>query len=238
MAEPLLRPNPTHFQTGDLLWVKRDDQLVPMVDIKPSPESLAHAEAAKQQMLQLAEWTGAQRQEILQWQLPKPTDEIWVGHIGLVDMRQGQPWVIDATPDRHQPAMPGQAQPVNPSGVAAQSYDAWLQDTDHNRSQVWHGRVRQASAAQAQKMVDFALAQLGKAYSAWPWPFAKMDTFYCSELVWCAVRAGCGICLDDNASTWRVNWFTPAMALRSPHVQVLYAPPGRAYSLQDAPITP
>lgn len=225
----LYRPHPQLFRTGDLVWVKRDDQFIAFSDAHPAQQVLATVQASAQAALQQPDWSPQQRQEIASWQPDPWSADIWVGHIGIIHMVQGQPWVIDATPSRHQPRIDGLPVPTNQPGVAVQTYAAWLSDSDHTTSHVWHGRVKMLSAIQAQATVDFARGHIGKAYRFLPWGFASNELFYCSELVWCAVRQASGIILDDIASTLRVDWFTPWMAMKSPHIEMLYAPPNRPY---------
>jgi cell wall-associated NlpC family hydrolase len=234
----LYRPNPQHFRTGDLVWVKRDDQVIAFTDRNGAKHAKtrldtaqADVDAGKRQALAHSIWTAAQRQHIAQWQPDPLHADIWVGHIGIIHMHLGQPWVIDATPDRHQPSLSGQTAALNPPGVAAQTYAAWLSDTGHTQSHVWHGRVKGLSDAQANATVDFARSHIGKPYRFLPWGFASGELFYCSELVWCAVREASGILLDDIASTMRVDWFTPWMAMKSQHIERLYEPPDRYYGL-------
>jgi cell wall-associated NlpC family hydrolase len=225
----LHRPHPEQLRTGDLVWVKRDDQVILFTDRHAAQREQARVDAAKRQALQRSSWTPAQRQHITQWQPDPLHADIWVGHIGIIHRHLGQPWVIDATPTRHQPQVPRQNPPANPPGVAAQTYAAWLSDSDHTASHVWHGRVKALSPTQAQASVRYARDHIGKPYRFLPWGFASGQKFYCSELVWCAVREASGIILDNLADTLRVDWFTPWMAMKSPHVEMLYAPPDRAY---------
>jgi cell wall-associated NlpC family hydrolase len=235
-APALYRPNPQHFRTGDLVWVKRDDQFIAFTDrdgamhAKTTADAAqANVEAGKRQALAHSTWTAAERQHIAQWQPDPLHADIWVGHVGIIHIHMGQPWVVDATPDRHQPNLSGQIAPMNPQGVAAQTYAAWLSDTGHTQSHVWHGRVKGLSDAQAETTIDYARSHIGKPYRFLPWGFASGELFYCSELVWCAVRESSGILLDGIASTLRVNWFTPWMAMKSQHIERLYEPPGRHY---------
>lgn len=85
------------------------------------------------------------------------------------------------------------------------------------------------SPAQAQRVSDFARSHVGKLYRFLLWGFASKELFYCPELVWCAVREAGGMMLDDVASTLRVDWFTPWMSMKSPHIKVIYVPPHRPY---------
>lgn len=225
----LHRPNTAQFRTGDLVWVKRDDQIILFNDRHAAKRSQAKIAAGKRQALQRSGWNPQQRQQIDQWQPDPLNADIWVGHIGIIDIHRGQPWVIDATPSRHQPQVPRQRPPLNPPGVAVQTYVAWLSDTDHTASHVWHGRVKGLSDLQAKAVADFARRHIDKPYRFTPWGFASGRLFYCSELVWCAAREASGIILDDIADTQRVDWFTPWMAMKSPHVQMLYEPPNRTY---------
>ncbi len=69
--------------------------------------------------------------------------------------------------------------------------------------------------------MDFARSHTGKLYRCLPWGFASNQLFYCSGLVWCVVRETSGMMLDNIASTLQVDWFTPWIAVKSPHVKVL-----------------
>jgi hypothetical protein len=231
MTIPLYRPQAGTLRTGDLLWVKRDDQKVYFTDPEVYARELQRIERGVHEALQSNQWSAQQRQSISQWGPDGIDSDIWVGHMAMVHIQAGQPWIIDAAPDRHQPIFPGQSDSVNPAGVATQTYAAWLSDTDHARSHVWHGRVKDLTSGQADNAVSFAQHNIGKPYRFLPWGFASGHAFYCSELVWCAVRHASGIILDDISSTLRVDWFTPWMAMKSPHIQMLFEPPGRKYGV-------
>jgi len=165
----LLRPDPLTFRSGDLVWPKADNQIVYylvggpqealwleqrdafVARVDSDPQASAQDKALADQV---RDWRYADFASF-----PPPGHEIqanlirpWVGHVGIIDLRGGQPWVVDATPSRKLGGVEGR------SGVADQTYEDWLADDSHLQSHVWHGRLPAASAAQATAIVACAMA--------------------------------------------------------------------------------
>jgi hypothetical protein len=243
----LLRPDPATFRTGDLVWPRADDQYVPYFTGEEGTDPVAEAMWVTQRdafVARVASDPAASSQErelvelIEQWSygdflsFPGPPGEAalaarrpWVGHMGIVEVRGGVPWVIDATPSRQ-----AGAAPHGPTGVADQPYADWLADNARGKAHVWHGRLRGLSAGQLSAITAAAQQQVGK-----PYVFLRLnldDTagFYCSKLIWWAAWKGAGISLDGPGPSRRF-WFSPLQAMRSTHLEMLYVPPGRDYGL-------
>jgi hypothetical protein len=153
--------------------------------------------------------------------------DIWVGHIALIEVIDGIPWVIDATPDRS-----GWAEPRT-DGVAMQPYQAFLDDAAHTESHIWHARIKpeyfEPSQAPGQRLVDAAKKHLGAKYSLRARGLRTPDKFYCSKLIWHALRDGLGITLKKKGLRVPQPWFTPWDVMQSDCIELLYEPPGRSY---------
>lgn len=235
----LLRPDPTALRSGDLVWPRADDQFVYYLDGGPQEEawrqqrdafvaSVAADPAASDEDVSLAaqvrDWSYADFASFpgpgapMQALVNRP----WVGHVGIVDVRDGVPWVIDATPSRRLGGVNG------PKGVADQSYEAWLEDDSHLQSHVWHGRLRGIDAAGASAMVAAAAAQIGKPYRFFRFDLDDASGFYCSKLVWLAAWEALQVSLDGGAAARRF-WVSPLQLMRSPGVEMIYVPAGREY---------
>jgi hypothetical protein len=129
---------------------------------------------------------------------------VYVGHVAMIDMRNGQPVVIEA--------MIGQ-------GVREISYPDWLKE--RSRELIWHGRL---TGRNPQAIPDFARRQVGKPYDFWNFNLADDSRFYCSKLAWYCVSKATGLFLDDDSNSARSFWFSPKQAMNSPHICLLNSP--------------
>lgn len=235
----LLRPDPSTFRSGDLVWPKADDQFVYYLDGGPQEQLwleqrdafVARVEADPapgQEELALAgqvrEWRYADFASFPPPGAPMEAlvNRPWVGHIGIVDMRGREPWIVDATPSRKLGGFNG------PSGVADQTYEDWLGDDCHLQSHVWHGRLRGVDPAAAASLVGPALAQAGRPYRFFSFNLDDTGGFYCSKLIWYAAWKALGLSLDGGEPARRF-WVSPLQLMRSSRVELLYVPPGREY---------
>lgn len=211
-----LAPDPTDLQTGDLIWPRADRQIVTF-DTDPNQDlPWMRAYAA------LREAPAAMSREQSEM-LELFVRDFWVGHVALVELVDCIPWVIDATPSRS-----GWAEPRT-DGVAMQPYQAFLDDAAHTTSHIWHGRVRGQSSGFGQRLIDAAKKHLGAKYDIRPWGFEAPDDFYCSKLIWHALRDGLGITLEKEGLRVLQPWFTPWDVMQASCIQLLYVPAGKSY---------
>jgi Permuted papain-like amidase enzyme, YaeF/YiiX, C92 family len=219
MSFQRLAPNASDLQTGDLVWPRAGWQIVSFDDdrTRSQPWHVAYAqEIAK---------PGISSEETEQLDLF--VRDIWVGHIALIEIVDGIPWVVDATPNRS-----GWAEPRT-DGVAMQPYQAFLDDAAHTESHIWHGRIKPEFVNPAdnfgQRLVDAAKKHIGAKYSIKPRGLAKPNKFYCSKLIWHALRDGLGITLEKKGLRVPQPWFTPWDVMQADCVQLLYQPAGKSY---------
>ncbi len=136
---------------------------------------------------------------------------VWVGHVGIVQQRGAELWVIDAMPERAKLAS---------KGVDAQPYSAWLNARPD--AHVWHGRLK-CGDDQRTAVADEAMKQVGRPYSFFRFDMDDLNGFYCSKLIWWAAWKGAGLDLDGKGTS-RAWWFSPYQAMKSPHVALLHVP--------------
>lgn len=240
----LLRPDPATFETGDLVWPRADTQFVPY-DARADADLAARAwesqrdafvarvasnpaapEHERRLVERIAGWT---YRDFLEFPgeeplgAGRPGPRPWVGHMGLVQVRGGTPWVVDATPTRQ-----AGSGPQGPAGVAEQTYAGWLADNARDGAHVWHGRLPGLTAAQKEAAVLVALEQTGKPYDFLCLALDDTSGFYCSKLIWYAFWKAAGLSLDGEGPKRRF-WFSPLQAMRSPHVRMMWSPPGKDY---------
>jgi cell wall-associated NlpC family hydrolase len=205
------------LQTGDLVWPRADSQIVNF-EAKPTPWQIAYEELSTES----AKLTSEQAE-----QLNVFVRDIWVGHVAFIEIKDGVPWVVDATPSRS-----GWADPRT-DGVATQPYQAFLDDHAHTESHIWHGRLKPELVAQpesfGQRLVDAAKKHKGAAYSLNPFGLETPDKFYCSKLIWHALRDGLGITLEKKGLHVPQPWFTPWDVMQADCGQLLYQPAGKSY---------
>ena len=213
MAFVRYAPHESDLKTGDLVWPRADNQVVFFKDDNPQGRAWLSAQAQ-------AAFSASDESRTL---IELFNSDFWVGHVAWIEVRDGQPWVVDATPSRSGAAMPGSR------GVATQTYREFLADSAHTQSHIWHGRLRGLSEAQSLALVDAAKAYLGQPYDISPFGFERADDFYCSKLIWHAIRDALGIRLEKKGVSLPQPWFTPWDVLRNERVALLYEPPGRSY---------
>ncbi len=212
MSFTRLCPDPARLNTGDLVWIRADDQMVFFSDKNPRASGWLTEQAA---FSKLSAEHEAQVQAFRR--------SIWVGHLALIEVVDGLPWVIDATTSRSTPASPRQ------DGVARQSYADFLADASHLQSHVWQGRLKDITPAQAMQLVHKARSFLGAPYRFTPWRFADTSDFYCSKFIWHVVHEALGIKLLGASDRIQDAWFTPWDVMQSAQVKMLYEPPDLSY---------
>ncbi|QJW85451.1 hypothetical protein HK414_25395 [Ramlibacter terrae] len=121
-------------------------------------------------------------------------DDIFsVGHVGIIDVVGGVPYVIEAVWG-------------GIKKVQRISYDDWLKARPS--SWVWVARPVAMSDKQRSSFVEEARSFVGRPYDFWNFDLSDDSAFYCSKLVWLAYRRAVGHSIDGHAPT-RSFWFSP-----------------------------
>jgi hypothetical protein len=226
------QPDPSTFEAGDLLWPKPPGKVVPYrsgtqadlreernhwitekeIFISEAPAKAPHL--APQEIEKLRELTFDQFYEIYAadrnpsgagtFGLP---DGVYVGHVGLIDLEGGTPWVVEA---------------LWGSGVVRMTYDEWLQGRSNEL--VWHGRLRGYDTADRGKTVAEAKNHLGKPYDFWNFDLDDSSVFYCSKLAWMSIFRSLGASIDGDRDPKRSFWFSPKQLMNCEGVSVLFSP--------------
>jgi hypothetical protein len=241
-------PDARTFRSGDLVWPKKKGAHVPQTrSVLPAQNRDRRAwEAARQRMLADPAAAGlspevAKRLADMSYEefdrlyfslsaaeqpksglhtrgLGAMRYPISVGHVGLIEVdAAGVPYIVEATPNRANGA---------PGGVIRLQYAEWL--TSYTNIQVWHGRLRDLGADASRRVLDVALAQLGKPYDFFNFDLDDDRGFYCSKLVWMCVWRAAGFAADDNPDPHRGSrfppWFSPKALIGVRHVSLLHSP--------------
>lgn len=233
-------PDPATFRSGDFVWPKKKNAIVPRMEVPAPPsEERAAWEAARDRLLQqenLPQEVAGRLKNMsyeefasLYFSGPAPSVEksgegrslsiggqnIYVGHVGIIQIDgSGVPHVVEAT---------GRT-------VARTVYADWLKG--HSDMQVWHGRVRDLSAGVRARIAAEASKQIGKPYAFFNFDLSDDSGFYCSKLAWMSVwRATSGtgqsaVAMDDNPNPRRAffSWFTPKQLINAKRVRLLHKP--------------
>ena len=225
------RPDPATFETGDILWPRQPWIFIPY-NSKPSgsydPDK-AGWEREKQEFLDrikqnpnASEYDRAVAAELEAMRFEEfrarffsgiEEDEVtaagwlpWIGHVAMIYVREGKPWVIESTF----------------GGVRMMPYEEWLKE--RGNSLIWHGRVKGMDTAARTRLGEDAVKQLKKPYEFFNFDLSDDHGFYCSKFAWFLIKRAMGIAPDDNPDPRRKFWFSPKQLIRSPHVQLLTNP--------------
>lgn len=129
-----------------------------------------------------------------------------VGHVAIFAKEpDGTPFVFEAA---------GKAE-----GVRRIAWTDW-RDAAVDKNDIWIARLRLNEAEIAATVAE-ALKFDGARYDITNRNLADTSAFYCSKLIWFAVRQATGIALDGNAEPDRHLWYSPLQLLRSDHLLVL-----------------
>jgi len=243
-------PNPSAFETGDLLWPKRKGAIVPRTrSLQAAPSQDGRAwEAARQQMLADPAAAGltpevAARLGAMSYQefervyfsasaAEAPPSAPRPGTRSATAIRQpisvGHVGLIDL--DAGGVPYVVEATPTrpdgSPAGVIRSPYAEWLKR--YTNIQVWHGRLRDLDADARRRVLVVARSQLGKPYDFFNFDLSDDRGFYCSKLVWFCAWRGAQIAADDNPDPRRGNrfppWFAPKTLINARRVALLHNP--------------
>ncbi|MFJ7353069.1 YiiX/YebB-like N1pC/P60 family cysteine hydrolase [Phyllobacterium sp. NPDC097923] len=132
---------------------------------------------------------------------------VYVGHVAVLEIWDGKPFVIEAVSSR---------------GVVRQPYENWL--ASRPGEEVWHGRVADLPQEQCSKIPAEAKKYLGRPYEFFNLDLNDDSGFYCSKLVWLAIFRSLQFAIDDDPESERFFWFSPKQLMNARRVQLLYSP--------------
>lgn len=247
-------PDPAQFATGDLVWPKPAGTLIPYSGVDPQKAALSNPELREDEWQKLrvdfvrsTRSNAAQLPEAdrsYQLQLAQIIEDMtysefinkyaaeatpqefqtygigqiaYVGHVAFIEVDPATkvPYVIEAVYGKNQACT---------SCVQRIAYADWLK----NRGDVlvWHGRLKGLDEAARIEVVKYARQQVDKPYRFFNFDLADDAGFYCSKLVWQAVKKATGIAVDGNDSPRRLIWFSPLQLMRSKANVALISSPG------------
>lgn len=131
----------------------------------------------------------------------------YVGHVGIVDLVDGVPWVYEA---------------VMGIGVRRITYQAWLEG--RKGELVWLGRLNDATPEQRAAVASKAAEYIDKPYKFFNFDLSDTSGFYCSKLAWFAITSATKVPPDDVENPHRTFWYSPKRLMRSRHITLVYNP--------------
>ena len=138
-----------------------------------------------------------------------------VGHVAIFYKDEGASYVLEA---------------AGPSlGVRTISWTDWLDENIERGNALWLARLR-FDDAQINSFVQEALSHREKPYSLANRDLDDDREFYCSKLVWHAVKQATGVALDGNASGKRTLWFSPKKLLNNSQLKLVHSTIPESYS--------
>lgn len=233
-ASAVRAPAASSLESGDFLWPKLDNKIVPYdSEIGEAAEAVRikwegerKAELSRLEGLNLlnaeerdryAVLSNMNYQEFLSTYLggaPVGTviplgaiGPVATGHVAIVDVRDGTPWIIEA---------------MLHEGVREIEYQKWLDGRPGEL--VWHGRLKDVTAEKRAQIAVMARQQLNVPYDFWNFDLLDNKGFYCSKLAWFSVWKVTGLALDDAPKAKRSLWYSPKQMLKSAHISILFDP--------------
>ena len=186
--------------TGDpTQWKKEKDQYLATLRAKPN---LSPIERKRYNALERMTYLDFAKQYFAP--LPRATIEahrfatISVGHVGIIQIENGQPVVIEAMMGR---------------GVQKVPYEKWI--GDRPRQLFWLSRLKDTPAETRAAVADTAEKYLGRPYDFWNFNLNDDSCFYCSKLAWFAITKATKAAPDGNPNGNRIFWYSPKQLLCS-----------------------
>lgn len=242
MKATRVRPDPSTFQAGDLLWPRKPNQYIPygteptgslkkdkaewerekgafLERVRRDPDATDYdrALAIRLETMSFERFHDRYIGEGGEGELSAQGWLPYVGHVAMVFFKDGHPWVVEAIPGK----------------VRTIAYEEWLKERGYEY--VWHGRIRGLTDAQRVHMVAEAIRHETKPYEFWNFNLGDEGGFYCSKLMWHALFRASGVALDDDPEPRRFFWYSPKQMFRSRHIQVLYSPEDYGTASVDSP---
>lgn len=226
-------PVPAQLQAGDLIWPKKPQAVVPFNSrpgeakegdaavwnseknlyleklrnaSNPSPQEresydlLQNMSYAEFQVLYLG---GRTPGEPANYSTSLP----YVGHVGIVDIVNGSPVIIEA---------------VMGQGVRRIAYDDWLRERPGEL--IWLARLKDVPPEKRSAVAKAAADNVGKPYHFWNFNLLDNSGFYCSKLAWYSIWSGAGFAPDDNPSPDRSLWYSPRKLMESKRLDLIVNP--------------
>ena len=225
------RPNPALFQGGDFIWPKPPGAYVPYnAGSNNSPEDDARLwEAERSGYIKRQATTAdpiiSERVKLLRsmdyleflalyegnQRLGVPSEysggSVYVGHVAILDMRRGVPYVIEA---------------LLKKGVVEATYEDWL--ASRPDQVIWLGRLRNWSQEDRARIAVEARRYIGRPYDFWNFDLDDDSKFYCSKLCWLSAFRALNLALDNNPNPKRPLWYSPKQLLNGPNTEKLHDP--------------
>jgi hypothetical protein len=224
-------PSPTLLQAGDLIWTKKPHEII-AYDLKPGNSEQIAARWRQEKQLYLEQLRSKQKLTQEESEINTLLEHMTyssfashyfegvppgegsqfgagppVGHVGIIQITDGSPFVVEALPD---------------PGVRRISYSAWLHE--HTGDLFWLARLKDVSANKRALVAQKAAEQVQKPYSFFNLDLADTSGFYCSKLAWLSIMQGAGFAPDDNPNPKRSFWYSPKQLMWSKHVEFLVNP--------------
>jgi hypothetical protein len=232
-AQTIQVPSEDMLEAGDFLWPKKEGAIVPY---NSSPGAADEAEQKRweterarylKEIERKADPTAEEKErygllkklsyeEFLALYLDDESPDratnfgggpVSVGHVGIVQIRNGRAYVIEA---------------MWRPGVRSISYKDWL--AQRRGELIWLARLKGISAARRAAVASIAESYVGKPYDFWNFNLADDSGFYCSKLAWLSIVKGVGLPPDGRESPRRLLWYSPKQFLKSKRLQFLLNP--------------
>lgn len=235
-SRELPRPDPTLFQSGDLVWPKKPGVYVPYnsgsrnapSEDRDQWESEKKAYLAKHKTPPQTELLLRRRiatlqnmdfREFLAVYAGGQTPGVpglysggiaYVGHVGIIEVdSDGKSWVIEA--------LLGDIKKV-----VRQEYTTWI--NGRSDQVVWLGRLREVPSEARAKVAEEAKRYINKPYDFWNFDLNDDAGFYCSKLVWLSIYRSLKFSVDGDDDTNRLLWFSPKQLMYAPTIELLHDP--------------
>lgn len=225
-------PPPQELQSGDLLWPKKPNSVIPYnassSEAGPSDEALWVEERdrylASLKAKPASSADDRERRELLtamsykkflavfgEGEAPRGPSPygglLGVGHTAIVRVKGAKVTIIEA---------------LWGIGVREVAYAEWA---DQRRSDwIWHARLDGISDEKRAEVAERAAEQVGKPYDFWNFNLADDSGFYCSKLAWFSILKATALAADDHPDPKRLLWLSPKQLLRSSHLRMLQDP--------------
>jgi hypothetical protein len=242
------RPDPQAFESGDLIWPKKEGAFVPYASAVEETtvddnEMQWKKERADFIRRARAGQIGSSPEEIAYWKRVADKVELldfiafyhayaansspnaFITYGGGEFLYVGHVAIVLIDPDSGKPLV---VEAVTGKGmgcehcVSLMPYDKWLES--RGDILVWHARLKNLPAKDRAAVAAYARGKLGRPYDFWNFDLSSDTAFYCSKLVWQSVRQATGVAMDGNDDPRRDFWYSPLQAMKSPHLQILSSP--------------
>ena len=225
-AAQLGPPTESRLESGDLLWPKNPNAIIPYRAATGLSEEeewrqerdqyvatlrkkLAPSKTDEERLKFLPTMSFGQFQAAFQEGLPpeKPAPNAnvaGVGHVAIVRIRDSKVTVVEA---------------VWKEGVREVPYGAWRKQ--HEQDLVWLGRLEGVSPSRRSEIAERAAQQVGKPYSFWNFNLTDDSGFYCSKLAWLSIFQATGSAIDGDENPDRRLLLSPKQLLHSRRLKIL-----------------